>query len=165
MKTLYLVRHAKSSWKQPDFRDYDRPLNHRGERDAPFMGNLMFEKNILPDIIISSGANRAITTAKTIAETINYPLEDLIKEDSIYESSAGQLLDLINSIDDSNSSAMLFGHNPGFTMLSNYLSDRRIDNLPTCSYVRIEFNTDSWKNVEIGSGKLIEFEYPKKYLK
>lgn len=165
MKTLYLMRHAKSSWKEPDLRDYERPLNKRGNRDAPFMGNLLKEKGIRPDIIISSGATRAYTTATIISGQLEYPIKQIIIEDRIYDASAGELIDIINSIEDSNNFAMLFGHNPGFTMLSNYLSDKRIDNIPTSGFVTIQFDLNSWSDVELGSGVLTDFEYPKKYLK
>ena len=163
MKTLYLVRHAKSSWKDNSLKDFDRPLNERGKRDAPFMGKLIREKGINPDIIISSPAKRAISTAKYFSAEFNKSKKEIIENNNIYEAGAGQLIDIINSIADNNNSAMLFGHNPGFTMLSNYLADKRIDNIPTCGVVTITFDVDSWKEIEVGTGKLIEFEYPKKY--
>ena len=165
MKKLYLVRHAKSSWKERNLSDFDRPLNKRGNRDAPFMGNLLRQKGVSPDVIISSPAKRAITTAKTIAKEVGYPINKIMEVENIYEASAGELINIINDIDDKHETAILFGHNPGFTMLSNYLSGQRIDNLPTCGVVHIEFPFESWNKVEIDSGKLIEFEYPKKYLK
>ncbi len=163
MKTLYLTRHAKSSWKELDLDDFDRPLNKRGKRDAPFMGQLLKKKNILPDVLISSPAVRAYTTARTIATEIGYPAENIMTDENIYEASSSELLDIINSIEDENRSAMLFGHNPGFTMLSNYLSGKDILNIPTCGIVKIEFEKEKWSDIEIDTGKLIWFEYPKKY--
>jgi phosphohistidine phosphatase len=163
MKTLILVRHAKSSWKDHDLKDFDRPLNERGKRDAPFMGALIKEKGILPDVLISSPAKRAITTAGLFAKKLSIAKNEIIENEKIYEASAGELIDIINAIDDTKSSAMIFGHNPGLTMVANYLSDKRIDNIPTCGMVVITFEENSWKSIQIGSGKLIEFEYPKKY--
>ncbi len=165
MKKLYLIRHAKSSWKERGLRDFDRPLNKRGKRDAPFMGNMLRRKGVKPDLIISSPANRAITTAETVALEINYNPEDIVEDKNIYEAGAGEVIDIINKIDDKHETAMIFGHNPGFTMLANYLSGQRIDNIPTCGIAYIEFPFDSWSEVEIDTGKLVEFEYPKKYLK
>jgi phosphohistidine phosphatase len=165
MKKLYLIRHAKSSWKERNLRDFDRPLNKRGNRDAPYMGNLLRQKGVSPSLIISSPAKRAITTANKIANEIGYNYESIIKNENIYEASAGEIIDIINSIEDEHETAMLFGHNPGFTMVANYLSNQRIDNIPTCGIAYIEFPFDSWSSVEVGTGKLIEFEYPKKYLR
>ena len=90
MKKLYLARHAKSSWKNPDLDDYDRPLNKRGIRDAPFIGKKLKEKNILPDLIISSPAIRAITTAKELAAQMGYPEENIILDENIYEAGGGE---------------------------------------------------------------------------
>ncbi len=163
MKTLYLTRHAKSSWKEQDLDDFDRPLNPRGKRDAPFMGQLLKKKNILPDLLISSPAVRAYTTARTIASEIGYPPEKIITDENIYEGSSSELLEVINSIEEEYESAMVFGHNPGFTMLSNYLSGKDILNIPTCGIVKIKFDKEKWSDIEVGTGELIWFEYPKKY--
>ncbi|MGD8779994.1 MAG: histidine phosphatase family protein [Ignavibacteria bacterium] len=163
MKTLYLTRHAKSSWKDQSLDDFDRPLNKRGKRDAPFMGQLLKKKNILPDVLISSPAVRAYTTARTIASEIGYPPENILADKNIYEASSSELLDIINSIEDENQSAMMFGHNPGFTTLCHYLTGKDILNIPTCGIVKIEFEKNKWSEIEIGTGNLIWFEYPKKY--
>ena len=165
MKILYLIRHAKSSWNEPGLSDFERPLNSRGKHDAPFMGKLLKEKHVLPDKIISSSAVRAFTTARTMAAEINYPVEKIETTDKIYEASASEILNVIQSVDNEVTTLMLFGHNPGFTSLSNYLSDRQVDNIPTCGISRIEFDVDSWTEVNINQGKLTAFEFPKKYLK
>ena len=159
------MRHAKSSWKEPDLDDFDRPLNNRGQRDAQFIGQKLKEKNILPDVIISSPAKRAITTAKELAEQIGYPEKDIIEDENIYEAAGGELLSIIQNIDDKFSSAMLVGHNPGFTSVHNYIADQFIDNIPTCSIAFIDLDLDSWKEVEPNTGILVDFEYPKKYFK
>lgn len=165
MKTLYLIRHAKSSWSDAGLTDFERPLNPRGLRDAPFMGKLLKEKNVSPDKIISSSAVRAYTTARTIAMELNYPVEKIETTDVIYEASASEILNVIQSIDNNVETLIVFGHNPGFTSLSNYLSDKQVDNIPTCGISCIEFEVDTWEEVNINKGKLTAFEFPKKYLK
>ncbi len=165
MKKLYLARHAKSSWKEPDLDDFDRPLNKRGKRDAPFIGQKLKEKNILPDMIISSPAKRAITTAKELASQMGFPKDNIVLDENIYEASGGELLSIIQQVNDKHESLMLVGHNPAFTSLHNYLADQYIDNIPTCSIAFIDLNVDSWKEVEPNTGTLVDFEYPKKYFK
>lgn len=163
MKTLYLVRHAKSSWDERGISDHDRKLNPRGLRDAPKMGDILKNKQCQPDIIYTSSAKRAHTTAKIIAEKLQYPVKDIVVTNRIYEATTNDLVNILNEIDDKFESAMLFGHNPSFTVLSNLLTDKYIDNMPTCSVSVIDLNADTWDKVESGSGKLIAFEYPKKY--
>ena len=165
MKKLYLARHAKSSWKEQDLDDFERPLNKRGKRDAPFIGQKLKEKNILPDLIISSPARRAITTAKKLAEQMGYPEEKIVEDENIYEAGGGELLSIIQRVDDKHNSLMMVGHNPAFTSLHNYIADQYIDNIPTCSVAFIELNVESWKEVEPNTGTLVDFLYPKKYFK
>jgi phosphohistidine phosphatase len=164
MKTLYLARHAKSSWKHPELSDIERPLNKRGNRDAPYIGELLKEKGVKPNILISSPAVRARKTAVVIAKKIDYPKGKILIDDNIYESSSTELLNMIKSFDDKYNSVMMFGHNPGFTMLNNYLTDSFIDNIPTCGIVGIHFNS-SWKKINGGSGKAFFFIYPKLFMK
>jgi len=135
MKILYLVRHAKSSWNHPELSDIERPLNKRGKRDAPFIGNLLKEKSVKPDILISSPAVRARKTASVIAEIIGYPKSKIFIDENIYEASSTELINIIHGFDDKYDSVMMFGHNPGLTMVNNYLTDSFIDNIPTCAVV------------------------------
>jgi len=162
MKTLYLVRHAKSSWKHPELSDFERPLNKRGKNDAPFMGKMLYDKGINPELIISSPAKRASSTAKIIASELNYDKEKIIFDKNIYEGTGRRLLEIISEIKEKYNFVMLFGHNPGLTVLSNNLSDRFIDNIPTSGVVALEFNT-SWKEIELNSAGFLFFEYPKKH--
>ena len=162
MKKLYLARHAKSSWKEPDLDDFDRPLNKRGIRDAPFIGQKLKEKNILPDLIISSPANRALTTARELAEQMGYPVDKIVEDENIYEAGGGELLSIIQNVSDEHESLMLVGHNPEFTMLANWLGGLTIPNVPTCGMVALTFEGDSWQQVQGGKGSLLFFEYPKK---
>lgn len=165
MKTLYLNRHAKSSWDDNSLSDFERPLNKRGERDAPLMGKVLSTLVKKPDIIYSSPANRAITTAKIIADGFGYERSNIIENEKIYDSAISSILRLINSASDKYEIIMIFGHNPTFTMLSNYLSDKPIMNLPTSGFVKIDFDLESWSEIEGNTGRLILFEYPKKHLK
>lgn len=165
MKTLYIVRHAKSSWDYPELTDFERPLNKRGLRDAPFMGKILKEMGILPELIISSPALRAYKTAKIISEEIGYQLEDIETSESLYEYGTKEALQIIQSVDDEINSLMIFGHNPTLTQLNNYLSNNRIDNIPTCGITSIIFNVDKWNKIKTGLGKEEFFEYPKKHTK
>ena len=164
MKILYLVRHAKSSWKHPELSDIERPLNKRGKRDAPIIGNLLKEKGVKPDILISSPAVRARKTTAVIAEIIDFPKNKILFDENIYEASSSELINIIHRFDNIYNSIMMFGHNPGFTMLNNYLTDHYIDNIPTCGVVGIQFSS-SWKSVQSGSGKPLFFIYPKIFAK
>ena len=164
MKTLYLARHAKSSWKHPELSDIERPLNKRGKRDAPIIGNLLKGKGVNPDLLISSPAVRARKTAVTIAEIIDYPKSKIIIDVNIYESSSSELINIIQGFDDKYNSVIMFGHNPGFTMLNNYLTESFIDNIPTCGVVGIRFNS-SWEKIDSDSGRAFFFIYPKLFIK
>jgi phosphohistidine phosphatase len=163
MKRLYLTRHSKSSWKNPGLSDFERPLNKRGKRDAPFMGRLLAERGIIPQLIISSPAKRALKSATIIAEEVEYPQEDIITHAAIYDASVVDLLEIVRDIDDCYHEVMLFGHNPGMTNLVNYLSDFDLDNLPTSGIVCIDFDEQAWQAISRHSGEMVFFEYPKKY--
>jgi phosphohistidine phosphatase len=162
MKTLYLIRHAKSSWDNHDISDYERELNSRGKKDAPLMARIIREKKIIPDLIISSPAVRAITTAKIFAVELNYPIEKIEANETLYDAGIMELTDVIRNIDDSKTQVMLFGHNPGITTFNNLLGSEYISNMPTCSIVGLELNINSWKDAERYCGKTLFFEYPKK---
>ncbi len=164
MKTLYIVRHAKSSWKDESLEDIDRPLNSRGKRDAPFMGKLIRKKGILPDVLMSSPALRAYTTAHLFAEQLKYPLDKIIFNHTIYDATVSDMLKVIqNKLKNKWDSAMIFGHNVCYTTFANLYADPYIDNVPTCGVVAIEFDVESWSKVNRKNGKLLFFEYPKKY--
>ena len=163
MKRLYLIRHAKSSWKDPDLTDMERPLNKRGKHDAPFMGERLSRYNVQPDLLISSPAKRALSTAKLIAKEIGYPSKDIAANESAYLAGVPSLLNTIHGIDDSHSRVMLFGHNPGLTELAVYLSNHHVDNIPTCGIFCIDFDVDSWKDVSERTGSFAFFDYPKKH--
>lgn len=161
MKRLTLIRHAKSSWKNADLPDFERPLNKRGERDAPMMGRRLAARQVQPDLIVSSPARRAISTAMTIAEEIGFPVDDIVTEQAIYEADVPDLLGVIRALDDAHDEVMLFGHNPGLADLSVYLTAEHLEKLPTCAVMSIDFNIDAWDDVAEGSGARAFFDYPK----
>ena len=163
MKTLYLVRHAKSSWKYPRLDDFERPLNKRGRKNAPFMGSILKKLKVAPDIIISSPANRAATTARIIADAIDYPLVKIRYEETIYATSEYDLLQVLQQLDDAVSQAMLVSHNPAITDLANSIGDTAISNIPTCGVCCVDLNISSWAKIEDQRGKLKFFEFPKKH--
>ncbi len=162
MKKLYLMRHAKSDWNGYYVSDFERTLNKRGLHDAPMMGDVLKEK-ISPDLIVASPAVRAKMTAETVAEKLGYPKENIRFEKGIYEASASDLTEIIHRLPDDAKEVLLVGHNPALTDLINRLGNVRLDNLPTAALVGFSFDTDSWKDVEPGSGTYLFFEYPKKY--
>ncbi len=161
MRTLYLIRHAKSSWEDPTRDDFDRPLNKRGKRDAPIMGNRLRDNGADPDLVISSPAKRAVLTARTIAKAVGYEAGRIETDEAIYGGGASRLLGLIRRIDDANHRVMLFGHNPGLTWLAVDLTDARIDNMPTCAVLCIRFDVASWGEIKKGAGEVVFFDYPK----
>ena len=163
MKNLYLTRHAKSSWGNPGLADIDRPLNSRGKKAAPSMGKLIMDKGEKPELFISSPANRAFSTAKVFASAMGLHETDVLIKDTIYGAGVHQLLNLVQDVDDLYNSIMLFGHNPTFTSFCNMLSGENILNIVTCGVVRIDFEFSSWKNIDFNSGRMIYYEYPKKY--
>ena len=163
MKTIYLVRHAKSSWKYPDLDDFERPLNKRGRKSAPCMGTILKKLKVAPDLILSSPANRAAMTARIIADKISYPLEKIRYSESIYEFSANALIDVVKHLDDIVNKAMLIGHNPALTDLANYIGDKPISNIPTSGVFCADLDIPSWAKISDHCGKLKFFEFPKKH--
>ena len=163
MKTLFLVRHAKSSWENKSVVDFERGLNDRGKRDAPFMAEILKEKKIKIDLILSSPAVRALTTAKIFAKEFGIPEKEIITNKDIYEASRKELLRILQETKDSVDHLTLFGHNPGLTYLSNYLCDFETDNIPTCGIVCMQLDFNSWKYLSSKSCSFKFFEYPKKY--
>jgi phosphohistidine phosphatase len=161
MKKLYVIRHAKSSWAEPDMADFERPLNERGKTDAPMMGKRLKKAKIHPDLIISSPAKRALKTAKIIAKELDFPKEQIVTDGAIYPGGVSGLLDVIHSLHDSFQTVILVGHNPGLTDLANYLTDVQIDNIPTCGVFCVDFEIQSWKKVGEGNGICVLFDYPK----
>lgn len=162
MKTLTIVRHAKSSWNDSSLSDRDRPLNKRGTRDAPVMGAHIASAGIRPSLIVSSPATRAWTTARAVARQIGYPIEFLQREDELYLASLNEILDVVAAQDDDFGSLMLFGHNPGLTDFANYLVPGLTNNLPTAGVVSVGFERDDWRLYDRPATELLLHDYPKK---
>ena len=163
MKTVYFIRHAKSSWSDLDLMDHDRPLNKRGLRDAPFMAKILKGKGVKVDLIYSSNANRALTTAKYFIEELGLTSKQLILESEIYEAWEGTILKLVKNTPNEAQTILVFGHNPTFTSIANFYSSEYIPNLPTCGIVKVECDIESWSSFSKSSGVLTEFHYPKQY--
>lgn len=163
MKSIYFVRHAKSSWSDMSLRDIDRPLNKRGLRDAPFMGTVLKGKGVVPHAIISSPANRAFTTARFFAQNLDFPEQKIKIEPRIYEAMTRDVLEVVTNLSEEYRLVLIFGHNPTFTSLANLFSEEYIVNLPTCGLFRVDANIDSWSQFSDSTGKLTELQYPKQY--
>ena len=161
MKTLTLVRHAKSSWKDTSLSDRDRPLNKRGERDAPEMGRRIAAAGIRPSLIVSSPAVRAWTTARVIADEIGYPREFLQRDKRLYLASVNGILDVIVAQDNGFNSLMIVGHNPGFTDFANYLVPGLTNNIPTAGVVSVALDTDDWSLYDKPDVELLLYDFPK----
>ncbi|MBN1556802.1 MAG: histidine phosphatase family protein [Lentisphaerae bacterium] len=150
MKTLILVRHAKSSWKEPAQPDRERPLNARGRRDAPEMGRRLAQRGLNPDRLISSPAVRAWVTAQTVAGALGYNPAAIHAEEALYGAGLDTWLDMLRRLNDAWSTVMLFGHNPGLTEAARRLSGRPIENVPTCGVVMLRYETAHWRDAAGG---------------
>ncbi len=164
MKNIILVRHAKSSWKNLSLNDFERPLNKRGKRDAPFMGKKLKDRQIIPDLILSSPAKRAEKTVKTIAKAMGYPKNKIVFDSNIYHAGASYLFEMIKKLDNKDKTVMCIGHNPGFNDFASLLLNiNSINNIPTLGIYSIRFKIDQWKRVQPGRGESLFFDYPKRY--
>lgn len=158
---LYLVRHAKSSWSDSSLSDRDRPLNKRGRRSAPDMGRRLAAQNQLPDLIISSPAKRANSTARKIAKEVGYDRSKIVTDENMYFSGTGSMLEMLENVDDRYDSVMIVGHNPAMTTLMNMLSGSSVDNMPTCAVALIDFPIMSWSDLHSADGQLLTYDFPK----
>lgn len=162
MKTLTLLRHAKSSWDNSGLADHDRPLNGRGQRDAPEMARRIHEAAIRPSLIVSSPATRTWETAKALATEISYPIEFLQRDNQLYLASLDTLLDFIGQQDPGFNNVVVVGHNPGMTEFANYLCPGLTDNMPTCGVVSVTIDTDDWDLRKNNTVTLDLYDYPKR---
>ncbi|MGV3764013.1 SixA phosphatase family protein [Parapedobacter sp.] len=161
-KHLFIIRHAKSDWSF-DVSDFDRPLNSRGFRNAPKMAKRLADYAIKPQQLVSSPAKRAITTAQIFAEYLAIPVNEIKLEPRIYEALPNTLLQIINEWDDSVDSVAFFGHNPGLTLLVNYLADENVYNLTTSSIVHLRFDdVTEWAAISGGMGTNVWLAEPNK---
>ena len=163
MKRLVLIRHGKSSWDFPELSDQERPLKKRGRNDGAIIGEQLKSKNILPDLMISSPANRAHSTAKLIAHALSYPLEKIRVNDHLYFSGTSTILNMVSETDDANQTVFIFGHNPDFTSFANVFSKQSIYNVPTTGVVGIDFDVERWSQINSDNGQVFIFDFPSNY--
>ena len=161
MKTLLLVRHAKSDWSNPSLSDFDRPLNDRGKRDAPVMAHRLLDKNISIDAFISSPAKRARRIAQVFAKEYKRDKDDIIYRDELYGASENVFFDVILSADNKFNSIAIFSHNPGITDFANLLTNTRIDNIPTSGIFGVKVICEKWKLFKEAEKEFWFFDYPK----
>lgn len=162
MKTVVLVRHAKSSWDQPGQKDFDRVLAPRGKKDVPKMAHLVREKGFLPDKLVSSPAARALETAKVFAKENNIDPEDIQLEAPIYEAMPLDIEKVVLNLSSDWDTVFLFGHNPAFTMFANRYTDGfRFDNVPTCGIVIIQSTSELWADFNPSQAKIVQWYFPK----
>jgi phosphohistidine phosphatase len=146
MKSVLVLRHAKSSWKYPDKTDHERPLNKRGKRDAPLIGRLLKKERLVPDVIISSTAMRARATAEAIAKASGYK-GDITFNRSLYASGPQAYIDVLHDLSDEYVRVLIIGHNPGLQELVEMLTGE-IHLMPTCSLAHVKFRVDKWSDID-----------------
>ena len=161
MKTLYIIRHAKSSWDNLDLPDFDRPLNDRGKRDAPRMGKRLNERDVTLDLMLSSPAKRAFSTCKRIAKMLRYSKEKITTDKALYHATEDDILSVLQNIADDYNTVAIFGHNPGLTEFANALTGKMITNIPTCGIVACNLRVGSWKDAGWKNADLLFFDFPK----
>ncbi|HEY5565812.1 MAG TPA: histidine phosphatase family protein [Gammaproteobacteria bacterium] len=162
MKRLTLFRHAKSSWRDPDLADHERPLSGRGEKDAPRMAERLRVRRARPSLIVTSTAKRALETAHIVARSLGYPREFLHVEPALYLADPATILQVIAAQDEGFSDLLLVAHNPGLTDLVNELvPDMRLNNLPTAGVVAMESTAERWADIGARNTTLIFYDYPK----
>ena len=164
MKRLFLVRHAKTEVLRYDITDFQRNLKPRGINDSKLISNQLLLKDIKPDLMISSTAHRAIQTARLFAETLDYKEEHIKQLDDLYDGfTTHEFLGMLDKYGQNNESIMIFGHNPSIEYLAFNLSEEFYEYVPTCTVIGVEFDVDKWTDIEVRSGKISLYEYPKKY--
>lgn len=164
MKTILLIRHAKSSWENAGMSDEERPLNDRGLKDAPEMARRLLRRNLAIDIMYSSPAVRAFTTALIFAEVYGKTRGEVISVPTLYHARAQQFTEVILAAPAKASTIALFSHNNGITEFANMLSPARIDNMPTCAVFAVNCPIDSWASFRTGENSLYFFDFPRNKL-
>jgi phosphohistidine phosphatase len=162
MKTLFLIRHAKSSWANTLQQDFDRPLNDRGNRDAPMMAQRLLKDRHAVDAFISSPAKRAIATCKYFVSAFGRKEKEIIQKPELYHAPVKVFYQVIEETDDNFNSIAVFAHNPGITEFANELSNVHIDNMPTCSIYAVKIEIAAWKEFAGSKKNFMLFDYPKK---
>lgn len=163
MRKLCLIRHAKSSWDNASMQDHDRPLDARGESDAIKMGDILLEKNLHPDAILTSDALRALATAQLIAKQLSFPEDKITQDPAIYDAGVEDLLAILQKLPAKYAMVILVGHNPGLTWLANYLADDHLINLPTCGVYCVGFEAENWSDITTSEYKTLFVDNPKQH--
>jgi phosphohistidine phosphatase len=164
MKTLYIIRHAKSSWGDFTLPDFERPLNERGKKDAPVMAQFLKDKKKIIDVFISSPAKRALKTCEIFCETFQKKASDIVIIDELYHAPSPVFVEQIKKIDSAYKSAAIFSHNPGITDFVNDVAvGVKVDNMPTCAIFAFQINSDDWSNFESAEKTFLFFKYPKSF--
>lgn len=161
MKTLYLVRHAKSSWGDPALPDHDRPLNERGLHDVAAMGKRLAHRGVKPDVILTSTAVRALTTAEHLAKALDVKHKHLVVIDRLYAAPASELLGVVEALDDKLKRVMLVAHNPGLTELAHQFASEIAD-MPTCAVAEFRFAATPWSGIGRAAPTHVTLDYPKR---
>ncbi|MEO7445244.1 MAG: histidine phosphatase family protein [Ferruginibacter sp.] len=165
MKSVLLIRHAKSSWDDPTMQDFDRPLNERGKKDAPVMATHILKAGFKIDLFVSSPAKRALKTCKIFVKTYDKTTDDILLIDDLYHAGAEVFNQVIKSMDDNFKRIAIFSHNPGITDFVNSLNaDFHIDNMPTCAVCGVKADIKNWKDWETAKKITTVFEYPSRLL-
>jgi len=162
MKTLYIVRHAKSSWESPDLDDLNRPVIENGIRKTKKVIDFLLNENVGVDLIISSHALRAIETARLLADGLGYQKSDILINTNIYNSDEEHMLNEVYALPNDKDNIMLIGHNPTFTQFANFFLAKKIDFLPTSAVISISFDTERWEKIESCIKKVNFVAFPKR---
>ena len=161
MKTLYIVRHAKSSWDSPDLDDVKRPIIENGIKKTKKVIDYLIKEKVMVDLIISSHALRAIETACLFADGLNYEKSNIVVNNNIYESDEDAMLNEVYGLPNDKNNIMFIGHNPTFTQFANFFLSKKIDFLPTSAVISISFDTDQWEKIETSTKKVNFVAFPK----
>lgn len=154
MKTLLIMRHAKSSWNNDGLTDHDRPLNHRGEADAPRMGTALKDLDLTPQLIVSSTARRASVTAELVAESCGYD-GDIQLDNSLYHAGVDEFIDSLRTISDDKTIVMVVGHNPGVSELVDYLTDMP-EMMTTANVAIVKLPIEDWDSLDFDTEGQLE---------
>lgn len=161
MKNIVLVRHAKSSWSNPDLEDRQRPLKNSGIRDATYMSQHLLEQNLIPNFILSSPAKRALQTANIFNEEMFDNAITIQEEEGLYFEGVEQSINLLSQLSEEVETVFLFGHMPDIASLFMELTDEFVMKYPTCAVAHIQFEIDNWRELNTKKGKKMLFLYPK----
>lgn len=162
MKTLYIIRHAKSDWAEAGLHDIERPLANRGLRDAPIMAGVLKKRGKIPEIMVTSPALRAFTTCRIFCEQLEYDTANIVIQPELYFGEISLIEKMLQAAFTETDTVAIFGHNPTFSELANHFAPEFGGEMPTCAIVAISFDPKQKTNELAGKGKLLWFEYPKK---